>query len=516
MLVLALANVLFICWSRRSVTGTERQIVAQILTDLTILTAVLHFSGGLENPLYIFYTFHVIISCILLGNRRGYLFTGIACAAFSLLVLGELLQVLPHYTVHLFPHSHVQVEHAAHDSLYALSRAIAFVLILVGTAFFTNLIMNQLLQSESNLQQMAYTATTERQKLESIIDALDAGMVLLDKGRRVQWFNRQIEDWFDWKGTQRGQLWDQIIDESLSEQHTDIIQRTLQSGETHDYEWERQISHNSHRFFRLMASPIRAPDGTIHQVAIFIQDITARKAIEAQMMHTEKMAILGRMAAGIVHEIGNPIASLSTRLLLLETHREEQFVSESIGLLQKQIDRIKRIVRGVSEFSHFPKHEWALCQIETIVAETLDMLRMDSRSKDIQITTDIAMDLPPTTGAPDRLTQVFLNLGINALEALDGDGSLSISVTQRNNAIEVHFADSGPGIDVEVRERIFEPFFTTKREGSGLGLFISYSIINAHGGHIEVETSSDGTEISVVLPMRTDRKNGATKQGQPS
>lgn len=221
------------------------------------------------------------------------------------------------------------------------------------------------------------------------------------------------------------------------------------------------------------------------------------------MLHSEKMALLGRMAAGIVHEIGNPLSSLSARLRLLERRREEEFVAESVRLLQGQIDRIQRIVRGVSQFTRSPKEAWAPCRVDEIMAEALEILRMDRKASGIRIEVDPGPGLPETVGVPDRLAQVFLNIGLNALEAMARGGQLSVRLAHRNGEIAVSFSDTGEGMPPEVRERIFDPFFTTKADGSGLGLFISYSIVNAHGGRIEVESRrGEGTTFTVFLPVR--------------
>ena len=497
--LVTLSNLGFAFWLRHTTGPLKRQIAVQVTSDLIILTTILHFSGGLENPLYILYSFHVIIACILLGHKESYLFTLMACGLFALLVFGEFFHLLPHYTVHLFPHGEHAAGHAAHDQLYVFSRFFAFVGILLGTAYFTNLIMAHLRESEADLEGMARTAMAEHQQLESVINAVDAGMVLLDRDLRVQWFNSQVRDWFNWTQQQQKLPWATTGGQEHDGQNPDIVERALHTGRMQEAEWEWDHG----RFFLLIASPIHDQEGAVTQIALLIQDVTARKAIEAQMIHTEKMAVLGRMSAGIVHEIGNPLSSLSTRLRLLENRREEEFVSESVHLLQGQIDRIQRIVRGVAQFSQLTREEWAPCRIGSIVRETLDILRMDRRVKDIEIKTEFAEDLPETMGVPDRLTQVFLNIALNALEAMEGKGTLSVRTQQRNGEIEAHFADTGPGLNQEEQEKIFDPFFTTKKEGSGLGLFISYSITNAHGGRIEVESEPGaGTIFKVVLPVR--------------
>lgn len=240
------------------------------------------------------------------------------------------------------------------------------------------------------------------------------------------------------------------------------------------------------------------------------QDITERKAVEAEMVHAGKMAVLGLMAAGIAHEVGNPLASISTRLRLLEEKHDEGFLKESLGLLQNQITRIARMVHGVSQFARPGKNDWTVCQVNALVAEALNVLRLHRLAKTCAIHSKLAAALPETLGAKDQLVHAFLNLGLNALEAMPEGGSLTIETRADREAIRISLADTGKGIDEEIRSRIFNPFFSTKPRGLGLGLYLVHNIILAHGGHIEVESSPGrGATFTISLPVRTPSDSSA-------
>ena len=233
-----------------------------------------------------------------------------------------------------------------------------------------------------------------------------------------------------------------------------------------------------------------------------IQDISQKKILEAEMLHAAKMVTLGTMAAGIAHEVGNPLASISTRLNLLETENDPSFISQSVKLLQREISRIDRIVRGISQFGRSPKEEWGICRVNQVLKETIEMLKYHKAARACAIDFKLSSNLPDILGVSDQLKQVFLNIGLNSLEAMPEGGTLTITSVVEEGNLKIKFADNGKGIKKEEMERIFQPFFTTKQKGSGLGLFIVNHFVQAHSGFLEVNSEyGKGTTITVVLPV---------------
>jgi signal transduction histidine kinase len=237
------------------------------------------------------------------------------------------------------------------------------------------------------------------------------------------------------------------------------------------------------------------------QVVELVEDITARKALETQALHAGKLSVLGRMAAGVAHEIGNPLSSLTARLELMERRDDPSFARESLTVLRGQIARISRIVHGISHFAR-PRHqEWERWEINGVVGEALELLRVDRRARRIEFRERLAVPSPRVRGVRDQIVQVCLNLLLNAVEASPDGAVVEIETVQRDGDVVLAVEDQGNGVTPEVRAHLFEPFFTTKPEGTGLGLSISYAMVHAHNGRIEVSSDpGKGARFAVHLP----------------
>jgi signal transduction histidine kinase len=258
------------------------------------------------------------------------------------------------------------------------------------------------------------------------------------------------------------------------------------------------------RAFNAMASRLQE----IHERQQRIITVQAEELARSQatIIHQEKLAGLGVMAAGIAHEIGNPLASVSAVAQLLERRIQDPSAREQVQLILRHIDRISRIVRDLSDFSRAPVLRREPTQVNEVLKAALALLRHDRRFREVGVVQRLDPRLPRVELIPDHLLQVFFNLGLNAMEAMGGQGQLEVSSWVEHGAIQVRFRDTGPGIPPEHRSRIFEPFFTTKPtgEGTGLGLSVSYGLMRSLGGDLILEeTSSKGSSFLVIIPLET-------------
>jgi PAS domain S-box-containing protein len=247
----------------------------------------------------------------------------------------------------------------------------------------------------------------------------------------------------------------------------------------------------------------------------FVTDITDRKQAEASLerqreaLHrTEKLATLGTLAAGVAHEINNPIGIIASRIELILTELEgtsaPPALREDLEVIQRNVRRVAQIAHGLLSFAHQSPRERGPVDLRRVVDETLALFGRQLAKAGIDVRTTLAGDLPPVLGDAGALQQVVLNLLTNAREALSGGGTVSIEIRRaaaQPGWLQLIVADDGPGIPAHVVRRIFDPFFTTKVQGTGLGLSVTYGIVQDHGGTIEVHSEPGrGATFVVTLP----------------
>jgi two-component system, NtrC family, sensor kinase len=223
---------------------------------------------------------------------------------------------------------------------------------------------------------------------------------------------------------------------------------------------------------------------------------------QAQVMHQEKMAGIGLLAAGIAHEVGNPLTSISTIVQLLERRNPDDYTREKLNLVGGQLARIQGILRELTTFSRPASLERTRFQPHEIVDDALNVAKYSKGTKSRTVRADVPHDLPILTGVRDQLMQVVFNLVLNAIDATAKGGLIEVTARRDGNEVEIAVRDDGMGIAPSDRERIFRPYFTTKKQGTGLGLFVTHKIVGEHGGSVAFESSPGaGTTFRVRLPI---------------
>lgn len=228
----------------------------------------------------------------------------------------------------------------------------------------------------------------------------------------------------------------------------------------------------------------------------------ALKEAQTQMVRAETLAAVGTLAAGVSHEISTPLNTIGgfCRIMLDEMTLDHPFYND-MQIIEQESQRCRRIVQSLLQFSRAPSNAVAVVCINTLLQETLVLVGYQTATKKIRIQTAYATDLPEVSADAMQLKQVFLNITLNAIDAMSGQGELHISTCTQDEQIVVRITDNGSGIAAEVLGKVFQPFFTTKTEGTGLGLAISYGIVREHGGDIAVESEyGKGTTVQLTLP----------------
>lgn len=222
---------------------------------------------------------------------------------------------------------------------------------------------------------------------------------------------------------------------------------------------------------------------------------------QAQVLHQEKMAAFGLLAAGIAHEVGNPLTSISTLIQLLERRDPDEYTRERLGLVTAQLTRIQSILRELVTFSRPASDSRDRVSLQNIVDEALGIAKYYKGVKGRVIRASIPHDLPAIVGVRDQLVQIFFNLVLNAIDATRKGGQVTISAHEDGGRIVATIADDGHGIEPHHREKLFRPYFTTKKHGTGLGLFVTRKLVEAHGGAVTCDSvPGEGTTFTLSFP----------------
>lgn len=224
--------------------------------------------------------------------------------------------------------------------------------------------------------------------------------------------------------------------------------------------------------------------------------------IEEQLRRADRLSALGELAAGMAHEIRNPLGSIrGTAEIIREGIDPADKRYEFAGILLKEVDRLNRVVQDFLDFARPPHVEHRRININEALRDLLVLTRTQAVKRGVRVELSPG-ELPQVPGDGEQLKQAFLNLMLNAMQAMPGGGKLTISTIPLEGEVQVRFADTGQGIPPESLEKIFNPFFTTRQEGTGLGLAITHRIIQGHGGRIEVSSrAGEGTTFTLVLPV---------------
>jgi PAS domain S-box-containing protein len=242
------------------------------------------------------------------------------------------------------------------------------------------------------------------------------------------------------------------------------------------------------------------------------QSLLIQKELEqtqVQLLQAEKMASLGKLAAGVAHQINNPLGGIILFAgLMLEEYDLEEAAREDLNRILRDAERCKDTVKELLEFARQTRHEMRPLDINKAIMRTLFLLENQTLFQNIEIVRQLDEDIPPVKGDSQQLNHLFMNIVLNAAQAMGGSGTLTISTKRGGNDNRAHIAiaDTGPGIPVDVMPHIFEPFFTTKEEGegTGIGLSLVYGIVENHGGTIRaVNREPTGTCFFIELPLST-------------
>jgi two-component system NtrC family sensor kinase len=372
---------------------------------------------------------------------------------------------------------------------------------------------------ESEVIERTRQIDRERRITERIIDSLPVGLYVVDRDYRISVWNRKREAGM--QGVSREDALGRTIFEILHRQPSSVLRREFDevfaTGRLQIFQMESRASGET-RTFRISKIPMRLDDGPVTHVITVGEDITEWREAQERFSQAEKLAAVGTLAAGIMHEINNPLATIAAcaeSLELSEAAAASVPLRDGLRLIQSEVRRCKGITDSLLDFSRPKSGDKALVDVNAAIDRTLFILKHHARFKKLTV----ALDLDRSIGAvvlanEEQLVQVFMSLLINAMDAMREQGTVALRTRWGTDAATVlaEVVDRGEGIRSADLPKIFEPFFTTKApgRGTGLGLSICYAIIAEHGGRIEVDsTPGEGSVFRIVLP-RADERGGGT------
>jgi len=286
---------------------------------------------------------------------------------------------------------------------------------------------------------------------------------------------------------------------------------TINAGKVWVGEVENRKKGGEPFFTQLLISPILDHEGNVSAFFGIHRDLTEKRIMERQLINTQKMESIGTLAAGVAHEVGNPLASISALVQVVQRSTDDQFVKEKLELVKNQVTRISKIIRDLVDFSRPSNYELRLTDINQIVSEAVEIIKVGTKAKNINFKVSLNERVPTLPLVADQVQQVFVNILLNAVDAISEhdppkrDCSIAAKTDVSEDNVIVTFEDDGVGIAEENIAKIFEPFYTTKKEGkgTGLGLWVSYGIIKSFQGDIIVEsTIGEGTTFRILLPIQ--------------
>jgi len=289
----------------------------------------------------------------------------------------------------------------------------------------------------------------------------------------------------------------------------DKMWQTISSGKAWFGEIEDRKKNGEPFFTQLLISPIFDKDKKVSGYFGIHRDLSEKRTLEKQLIHTQKMESIGTLAAGIAHEVGNPLASISALVQVARRSTEDPFIKEKLDLVKSQVTRISKIIRDLVDFSRPSDFELQRVNINECLKEAVEITKVGTKSKDIEYNVKLSDELPSLPLVADQLEQVFVNILLNAFDAInevkeEREKRITIESSLSEDEVMITFTDSGSGISEENLNKIFEPFFTTKLQGrgTGLGLWVSYGIIKSFQGNIEVKSKvGQGTTFTIKLPV---------------
>lgn len=472
------------------------QAYLQVTLDITMVSLVVHFTGGLDSYFYFLYPLTVLMGSIVLSRGGAF-----AMASLAFIQAGLMLE-LPYYNV-------IPSYGLLHPDLQSLQVRIATYLVaFLAVAHLAGKLSENLRQTGVALRDTEGKIEDLQALNQDIIESMRGGLVTTDLAGSVLLLNSPGAE---------------ILGSSMSAVAghgiNDVLPGVSPDGQPDLSFPRREIvvrgARGEEKFLGVSVAPLTRSGETVGYVYNF-QDVTQMKQLEREILLQDRMAAIGRMAAAIAHEIRNPLASIAGSVKLFSDMAnlspDEQRL---LGIVLKESERLNSTITDFLLYSRDKIYRFEVVNLTELVEETLTLLQ---NHPEFDSSYQIEKHFPPepvyASADPDRMRQVFWNLADNARKAMPNGGTVTVTVRAAGGRVEILFRDTGVGMSAQQAEKIFEPFQSDFERGTGLGLAIVYQIIQAHKGTIRVEPAEQGCILRIELPQAVPQTSPAPARNE--
>jgi two-component system sensor histidine kinase PilS (NtrC family) len=476
------------------------QAILQVLSDLAMVTLVVHLTGGIDSSLNFLYPLVIVVACMLLPRGWGYLSAALAFILFGTVLELDYYLVIPSYA-------------NSHPKLKAL-QVVIFVNLFAyfAIAYLAGLLMSKLRQVDVQLKDASGALENLQALHENIVQSMSGGVITTGIDGRITLVNRAAQ---------------QLLEISEAELRGRSVGDLFQDPLPHfgmaraDAEVRYQAVNGFRKTFRVMVSALNVSASSDLGFVYSFDDLTEIRRLEREVRMQDRLAAVGRLAAAIAHEIRNPLTSIAGSVSMLSD--APALNPEERALLQiviRESDRLNNIITDFLAYSRGKQYRFERVNLVPLLEDTLTLLehRLTAENAAIKLERSFPKSEAWVLADGDKLKQVFWNFCENAVRAIKTQtttkgGTLTVALAERGLDWEMSFADTGPGINPQQTEKIFEPFQSNFEGGTGLGLAIVYQIVQAHEGKVWAR-SAVGKGTSFVVRLRRmeyahDRDQGA-------
>ena len=464
-------------WEERQV-----QAVLQVVTDLVMVSVVVHLTGGWDSSLNFLYPLVIIVACILLPRIWAYLTSALAFILYGCVLDLNYYAVVPSFAT-------------THPELKTLE-AIIFVNLFayLAVAYLAGLLAAKLRQVDVQLKDASGALESLQALHENIIQSISGGLITTGLDGRISLVNMAARQMLG--------AGDELIGKSVNELFLDPLPHV--GSERAHGEVRFQPGNGFRKTFRVIVSTLTIPGRGASGYVYTFDDLTEIRRLEREVRMQDRLAAVGRLAAAIAHEIRNPLTSIAGSVSMLSGASE--MTEEQRQLLQivtRESERLNTIITDFLAYSRGKQYRFDKVDLVLLLEDTLTLLehRLVAENTGIRIERKLKFREAPTLADGDKIKQVFWNFSQNAVRAMQAGGTLSVSLDASGDEWQINFTDTGQGMTPQQTEKIFEPFQSWFEGGTGLGLAIVYQIVQAHEGKVFAR-SRPGVGTTFVLRLR--------------